>query len=62
MSHYPYAVPITRLSRAASTTGSVTFSSLLISRTRPIWVSRRWSSRKFPPVMRMMAAMLSSSG
>jgi hypothetical protein len=40
----PYAVPITRLSRAASTTGRMTFSSLLISRTRPIWVSRRWAA------------------
>jgi site-specific recombinase XerD len=56
-----HVVPMTSLSRAASIAGTVTRSSSLISSMRPICVSSRWSRRKFPPVMRMMAAMLSSS-
>jgi hypothetical protein len=51
-----YTCPITRLSRAASTTALVTSLRALISRIRSIWARSRFSSRKFPPVIRMMAA------
>ena len=44
-----YAAPITRTSRAASTTSRVTDPSPLISRIRPTCDSSRCSSRKFPP-------------
>ena len=53
--------PITRLSRAASTTALVTSSNVLISRIRWICVNRRLSSRKFPPVTRMMTATVSEA-
>lgn len=56
-----HIVQITLLSHVDSTTRRMTFSNLLNSSTRPIWVNRRCSSRKFPPVIRMIAAMLSSS-
>ena len=48
--------PMTRLSLAASTTALVTSRSSLISRIRSIRVSRRFSNRKLPPVIRIMAA------
>jgi hypothetical protein len=56
-----YAVPITKLSRAASTTSRVTVCSALISRRRAICVRSRWSNRKLPPVTRIIAASASLS-
>jgi hypothetical protein len=53
------ASPITRLSRAASTTALVTSYSALTPIIRSIWVRRRVSSRKLPPVIRMIAATVS---
>jgi len=52
--------PITRLSRAASTAALVISLRWLISRIRWIWVSKRFRSRKLPPVARMIAAMFPS--
>src|SRR5450755_341652 len=52
---------MTKLSRAASTTGLVTCRNELISRIRSIWVRSRFSRRKFPPVIRMMAGTASSA-
>ena len=48
---------MTRVARAAWTTSSVMALRPLIFRMRPIWMSRRWSRRKLPPVMRAMEAM-----
>jgi hypothetical protein len=56
-----HAIPITRLSRAASTTAAVTACSRLMPRMRSICESSRRSRRKLPPVMRMMAAIASWS-
>ena len=53
--------PITKLSRAASTTALVTFCRPLTSRIRSIYVSSRFSNRKLPPVIRMIAATVSGS-
>src|SRR5262249_21653177 len=53
--------PMTRLSRAVSTTSCVTRVKALMSTTRAICVSRRWSKRKLPPVIRIMAANTASS-
>jgi hypothetical protein len=48
-------------SRAVSTTSRLMTLSPLISSTRVIWVKSRWTSRKFPLVMRWTAAMASVS-
>ena len=56
-----HVVPMTRHSRAASTTSRVTCDSALMSTRRTICVRSRCKSRKFPPVMRMMAANASAS-
>jgi hypothetical protein len=48
-------------SRAVSTTSRLMTLSPLISSTRVIWVKSRWTSRKFPLVMRWTAAMASAS-
>ena len=54
-------VPITRLSRAASTTSVVATCSRLRVRMRSTCDSSRCRSRKLPPVMRMIAATASGS-
>jgi transposase-like protein len=58
--HDDQPTPITRVSRATSTTSRVIRAKALISTRRAIWVSSRCNSRKFPPVVRMMAARVSS--
>jgi len=55
-----YSTPMTRDSRAASTTSLVTTESWLMSRTRLIWAIRRAVSRKLPLVMRMIVAKASA--
>jgi len=57
--HDDQTTPITKVCRAASTTSRVTCDKALISTGRAICVSSRCNSRKFPPVMRMMAARVS---
>lgn len=47
---------MTRFSRAASTTSLVTDGRTLISRIRSTCVRSRFSSRKLPPVIRMIEA------
>ena len=47
---------MTRFSRAASTNSLVTNGRALISRIRSTCVRRRFSSRKLPPVIRMIDA------
>ena len=46
-----YFTPMTKLSRAASTTSVVIVSRLLISNILSIWVKSLWISRKFPLVI-----------
>jgi hypothetical protein len=53
--------PMTRLSRAVSTTSLVIVRSRLISSTRATWLNSRCTSRKLPPVMRAIAASASAS-
>jgi hypothetical protein len=53
------ACPMTRFSRAISTTSTDKVSRPLIASTRSIWVSRRTSRRKLPRVNRITAAMTS---
>ncbi len=52
-----YVAPITSVLRAASTTSSVMTVSSLISKIRSICTNNLWSNRKFPLVMRLMAAI-----
>ncbi len=54
-------VPITKPSRAVSTTAGVTSDRPLSRRMRSICERRRRSSRKFPPVTRTIAANASGS-
>src|SRR5664279_640674 len=54
-------VPMTRVSRAASTTSTVMASSWLMLRSRATWPRNRSMSRKLPPVMRVMARAASPS-
>lgn len=58
-----YSVPIliTKLSRAASTTSTVTTCIPFICSILSICVHNRCSSRKLPPVIRMIAASASMS-
>jgi hypothetical protein len=56
------AWPMTRFSRAVSTTSSESCSRPLIVTTRSICVSRRTRSRKFPRVDRITAATTSEAG
>jgi hypothetical protein len=57
----PPVIMLGPTSRAVSTTSRVTVPSPLSERTRPACVSNRSRSRKFPPVIRTIAATASAS-